>query len=226
MLKNNFNFHNLKLNTEEFMDIRPAVQPSDGSYASFSPEDQAIRHVNTIMYVIPEVRGTIQEKKSKDIVLAVAAPLVDHIEGLAKLRTKLKNMDAQISVQRVKEALKKFQASPSRESLTTVARETYQLGSHLNVGGCHVAGHVEEIRVATNVLAQAVKKEDSETIQNQRQVIHTLMHNLINSPGNNQFLKDIQQLNQNHVLFSTIVTPTTDDVAEWQKALDEFPPVT
>lgn len=207
-------------------DIRPVPQPSDNAYPTHSAEDQAVRHVNTIVYVIPEVRAAISERKTNEVVLAVAAPIVDHVNGLALLRTKLKNMDAQISVQKVKASVQRFQQSPTRENLTTLARDTYQLGSQLNITGCHVAGHVEELRVATNMLAHAVKRNDAETVQNQRQVIHTLMYNLLNSPGSHNFQKDILQLNQNHVLFSTILSPTQDDVAEWQKALDEFPPVT
>ncbi len=208
------------------MNIRPHAEPSDHSHPTNSPEDSAVRHVNTIMYVIPELRGAITEKKSKESVHTMANPINDHIGGLSGLKTKLKNMDAQLSVQRLKEAYKRFQQQPNDENLTALARETYQLGSHLNIPGCHVASHIEEIRVATHVLMSAVKRNDHETSQNQRHVIHMMMKNLIALPEEHGFHKDIIQLNQNHVLFRTVSQPGAEEVAEWQKALNEFPPVT
>jgi hypothetical protein len=41
-----------------------------------------------------------------------------------------------------------------------------------------------------------------------------------------QFQKDIQQLHQNFLIFRTIEDPNSEDVSEWQKALNEFPPMT
>ena len=53
-----------------------------------------------------------------------------------------------------------------------------------------------------------------------------MMKNLIALPQEHGFHKDVIQLNQNHVLFRTIAQPSVDDVSEWQKALNEFPPIT
>lgn len=208
------------------MQIRPQPVPHDGSNPTNSAEDHAIRHVNSIMYILPEVRRSVAEKKTNAMIQNISSPINEHVDGLKELKTRLKNMDAQLSVLRLREAFEKFEKVPSEENLTTVAREVYQLGSQLNIGGCHVASHVEEIRIATHVLANAVKKGDEETIQNQRHVIHMLMKNLITLSPEHGLHKDIIQLNQNHMLFRTISSPSHEEVLEWQKALNEFPPVT
>jgi|GEM_PF-3919443 hypothetical protein len=208
------------------MQIRPHPVPHDGSNPTNSAEDHAIRHVNSIMYILPEVRKAVTDKKASGSVQMIASPITEHVDGLKDLKTRLKNMDAQLSVQTLKESFERFQKTPSEENLTTIAREAYQLGSQLNIPGCHVASHVEEIRVATHVLVSAVKKGDQETVQNQRHVIHMLIKNLISLSPEHGLHKDVLQLNQNHTLFRTISDPTHEEVLEWQKALNEFPPVT
>ena len=92
------------------MNIRPHAEPSDHSILRILQRIAAVRHVNTIMYVIPELRSAILRKKSKESVHTMANPINDHIGGLSGLKTKLKNMDAQLSVQRLKEAYKRFPA--------------------------------------------------------------------------------------------------------------------
>lgn len=197
----------------------------DSTYPTNSPEDKAVRHVNAIMYNIPEVRNVMGEKKTPQAINPAAAPMNEHIDGLAKIRTQLKNIDAQISVQRLKEAHKKFQQAPSDENLTAVAREAFHLGHQLSIAECHIGSHIEEMKAATHVLNTAVRKNDNDTVLHQKHVIHILMGNLL-LHKDSKFFKDIQQLHQNFLLFRTIGEPSPEDVSEWHKALNEFPPVT
>src|SRR6185437_6653236 len=105
----------------------------------------------------------------------VAAPIHEHVDGLSKIRTQLKNMDAQITVQRLKEAHRKFHDAPNDENLSSLAREAYHLGHQLNIPHCHIACHIEELKAATHVLVNAVKKGDHDTTLHQRHLIHILM---------------------------------------------------
>lgn len=208
------------------MQTRPSHVPFEGHHPTNSPEDHASRHVNAIVYNIPEVRSIMGEKKSPQAIHPVASPIEEHVDGLAKIRTQLKNMDAQITVQRLKEAHKKFMQSPTDENLSSIAREAYHLGHQLNVPDCHIACHIEEMKAATHVLSNAVKKGDQDTVLHQRHLIHILMKNLLAHQDSTKFIKDIQQLNQNFLIFRTIAEPSAEDVSEWHKALNEFPSIT
>lgn len=208
------------------METRPDAQPWDGVPSpTNSPEDKAVRHVNAIMYNIPEVRNAMTTPKQGQPIQAFAVPIQDHIEKLSEIRTQLKNMDAQISVTKLRKAHDRFMKEPSEGNLSAVAREVLHLGHQLNITQCHIASHIEEMKAATHILSSAVKRNDQQTILHQKHMLYILMGNLL-SHKESQFHKDIQQLHQNFLIFRTIEEPNSDDVSEWQKALSEFPPMT
>lgn len=208
------------------METRPDAQPWDGVPSpTNSPEDRAVRHVNAIMYNIPEVRSAMSTDKQGQPIQAFATPIHDHIEELSGIRTQLKNMDAQISVKKLKKAHEKFLKEPSEGNLNAVAREALHLGHQLNITQCHIASHIEEMKAATHILSSAVKRNDQQTILHQKHMLYILMGNLL-AHKETQFHKDIQQLHQNFLIFRTIEDPNSEDVSEWQKALNEFPPMT
>lgn len=208
------------------METRPDAKPWDKAPSpTNSPEDRAVRHVNAIMYNIPEVRNDMKKEGRKEQISPHALPIKDHIEELANIRTLLKNMDAQISVKKLQKSLEKFLQEPTDKHLKVITRETFNLGHQLNIAACHIASHVEEMREATELLAAAVKRNEQHTILHQRNMLYILMNNLLTNKDSD-FYQNIQQLHQNFLMFRTIEEPSQQDVAEWQKALSEFPSVT
>ena len=194
--------------------------------AAGSPEDQAIRHINAINHINGELRHALNERKNPNAVTTIISELHDHINNLVELKTKLKSFKVQLGIPMLHDAFQALLATPTQENLSTFARESYQIGSFLDVPGCKVATDVEGMKVAAYALLKAVRATDRASANTHMNLLQISMDNLLAQEPPKNLSDPIRQLNQNFlILESKFPKPLPEDVAEFSKALNEFPPI-
>lgn len=211
------------------MGTRPQHAPSEGPEGinpKGTPEDDAVRHITRIIYIHPEIKNALAERKSDQAVRTVVSELQHHIDGLHDLRTKLRNFELQLSIPKLEDAYKRLQDGDkiSEQQLAYFARETYQVGKLLEIPGCNVGTHVEEMKLSAGNLLKAVNASDPSASHGHYNVIQFLMDSLLRNKDEH-FREPIQLLHQNFLILQSKSNMTAEDVKEWQKALREFPPV-
>lgn len=216
------------------MKIRPTT-PGESNHPHGSPEDSARRHVQSILYISAELRASIEEREPQQKVNALLTTLKEHVGHLTHLRTKLSDFDVQLALPKVIHSYNEFRDKTSLENASTFYSESVRLGSLLQLPGCNVAAHVEDMKSMSHLLMDAAKNRHIPSLNTHINVLQVCMNNLntmhIDVASNSRLelkLKDaLHLLNQNFlILQAKFPHPDADHVAEWQKALNEFPPIT